>query len=120
MSLLPVFMLVFVLYAAPLAFGIGLILWLTKVKLEANELGSFFISIAVWFALTAVMGRGKSLANLAFEPIILSIFMLVLFVARCGMKAHGARSSRGQVAATLLASMAFAAGVYFFTPALPE
>lgn len=61
-------MLVFALYAAPMSVGLGLILWLTKVNLEGNELGSFFISIALWSSLMVLMGRGKSLANLAIEP----------------------------------------------------
>jgi hypothetical protein len=81
------------------------------------DLLAFLLPFAVWVALMNISDQGKTLANL-IEPLIFGLAIPVAALIRVivGPHAEERASSISLVAALCLV----AAGVYKFTPALPE
>jgi hypothetical protein len=81
------------------------------------DLLAFLLPFAVWGALMKVSGQGKSLSNLA-EPFFFGFAIPVAALVRVIVAAHveERRCSISLVVVLILV----AAGVYWWTPALPE
>jgi len=88
-----------------------------RVHWSALDLLAFLLPFAVWVALMNASSMGKSLANL-IEPVFFSFAIPIAALVRlmAGAQAKERAWSIGLVALLCLT----AAGVYLWTPALPE
>jgi hypothetical protein len=120
MSLVPFLIILFLVYALPVSFGVFLILWLSKKKLDAELLAACIVPICIWLVLVLVKAKGKTLTNCVFEPAILAALVCVLAVVHCALNGRQVLSYPNLAILTVGFSAVFAVGVFFGVPALPE
>lgn len=120
MSLLPFLIIPLLAYTLLASLGLLVVLGLSRKTLEAGLLAAYLLPICAWLVLVLINGKGKTLANAVFEPVILAVLVCILAVVHCLVDRQGLLSSRALDIVTVALSVLVALSVFFLMPALPE
>lgn len=120
MSVVPLLVFLFILYALPVAIvGVPVAWWHRSPGWRWLDVAILFVPLFVWSGLSFVGGLPKSLSNAVVEPFLCGCVAWTPIVAKAITSRLGWKANAGYWIACFLSCLA-AVGIYLAVPTLPE